>query len=230
VKHRIAHAPTFTTLEFELDEGETVAAQPGCMLAMTTGLDVKAGAGTHMKGKGGFGRAARSMLAGENYFSANYRAKRNGERLVLAPPEMGEIRGLEIREGTHHFIATGAFLACTSSVRLSLEYAGVKGLLATRGLFLMRTTGEGLVFVSSFGALVEQVLAEGERFVLDNRHIVCFTDSMRYELVKVADSIRHSYLTGEGLVNRFTGPGSLLYQTRARPARGFLRGLLDVAT
>lgn len=230
MNHRIVHAPTFTTLEFDLDEGESIAAQPGCMLAMTTGLEVKAGAGTHMKGRGGLGRAARSMLAGESFFTANYKARRNGERLVLAPAEMGEVRVLEVKLEARHFIASGAFLACTTGVQLSLEYAGVKGLLATRGLFLMRTTGEGLVFVSSYGALVKQTLAEGERFVLDNRYIVAFSDTMRYELVKVADSLRHSYFTGEGLVNRFTGPGSLLYQTRGRPGRGFLRGLLDVAT
>ena len=42
MKHRIEHAPTFTTLEFDLDEGDVVSAQPGCMLAMTTGLDVTA--------------------------------------------------------------------------------------------------------------------------------------------------------------------------------------------
>ena len=48
--------------------------------------------------------------------------------------------------------------------------------------------------------------------------------------VKVAESIRQSYLSGEGLVNRFTGPGKLLYQTRARPSRGFFRTMLEVAT
>jgi uncharacterized protein (TIGR00266 family) len=230
MKHRICFAPTFTTLEFELDEGEVIAAQPGCMLAMTTGLELTAGAGTHMKGQGRIGRAARSMLAGESYFSANYRAKRNGERLVLAPAEMGEIRGLEVRAGAHHYISPGSFLACTQNVQLSIEYAGVKGFMATRGFFLMRTTGEGQVFISSYGALVEQTLADEERFVLDNRYIVCFADTMKYELVKVTSSIRHAYLTGEGLVNRFTGPGSLLYQTRARPGRGFLRGLFEIAT
>ena len=44
MRHTIAHAPTFTTLEFQLDEGEWMSAQPGCMLAMTTGIEVKAGA------------------------------------------------------------------------------------------------------------------------------------------------------------------------------------------
>ncbi len=230
MQHAIAHSPTFTTLEFQFAQGEWIAAQPGCMLAMTTGLELTVGAGSHMKGKPGIARAARSMLAGESFFTAIYTAKRDGERLILAPGESGEIRALEVKSDARHFIASGAFLACSSGVQVSLQYAGVKGWMATRGLFLMRTEGEGQVFVSSFGALVEQTLAEGERFVLDNRYIVAFSDTMRYETVKVADSIKSSYLSGEGLVNRFTGPGTLLYQTRARPSRGFLRGILNLAT
>src|SRR5687768_2172683 len=230
MEHVIAHAPTFTTLEFRFAEGEWVTAQPGCMLAMTTGFELKAGAGTHMKGQSGLGRATRSMLAGENYFTAIYKAKRSGERLILAPGEMGEIRSLPVDSNTNHYIAGGSFLACTSGVKVSLKFAGVKGWLATRGLFLMRTEGEGTVFISSHGALVEQTLGDGERFVLDNRYIVAFSDTMKYETVKVTESLRHSYLAGEGLVNRFTGPGNMLFQTRARAGRGFLRGLFDFAT
>src|SRR5688572_5674659 len=230
MEHVIAHAPTFTTLEFRFAEGEWVTAQPGCMLAMTTGIELRAGAGTHMKGQSGVGRATRSLLAGENYFAAIYKAKRSGERLLLAPGEMGEIRSLPVNSTTNHYIAGGAFLACTSGVQISLKYGGVKGWLATRGLFLMRTEGEGTVFVSSHGALVEQTLAEGERFVLDNRYIVAFTDTMKFETVKVTDSLRHSYLAGEGLVNRFTGPGQMLFQTRGRMSRGFLQGLFQLAT
>jgi uncharacterized protein (TIGR00266 family) len=230
MEHIIAHAPTFTTLEFRFQEGESVAVQPGSMIAMTTGFDLKAGAGTHMQGKPGVGRALRSTLAGENFFTAVYTAKRPGERLILGPGEMGEIRRLDVSGEQQHIISSGSFLACTNEIRFSLQYAGVKGWMATRGLFLMRTEGVGQVFVSSFGAVAEQQLAEGERFVLDNRYIVAFSTTMKYEIVKVAKSIRHSLLSGEGVVNRFTGPGTLLYQTRARPGRGFLRGIMDFAT
>jgi uncharacterized protein (TIGR00266 family) len=230
MQHSIEHAPTFTTLKFQMEEGDELLAQPGCMLAMSTGFEVKSGMGTHMKGKPGMGGAARSLLAGENFFTAVYRSKRNDQRLILAPGEMGEIRCLEVKPGASHFITSGAFLACTTGVQLKLEYAGVKGWMATRGLFLMKTEGEGLVFVSSYGAVVEQTLAEGERFVLDNRYIVAFASTLTYETVKITDSVRHSIFSGEGLVNRFTGPGSLLYQTRARPKRGFLVGLFNAAT
>jgi uncharacterized protein (TIGR00266 family) len=230
MEHKIGHSPTFTTLEFTFAEGESLTAQPGCMLAMTPGFDVKAGVGTHMKGSPGLGRATRSLLAGESFFAAVYKAKRSGERLVLAPSQMGEIRGLDVKGENNHFIASGAFLACTVGVQIGLHYAGVKGFMATRGLFLMKTEGEGSVFISSYGALVEQQLAEGERFILDNRYIVAFSQSIKFETVTLTGSIRHSFLAGEGIVNRFTGPGTILYQTRGRPSRGFLRGLMEVAT
>ncbi len=230
MRHTIAHAPTFTTLEFDLDAGEAVTVQPGCMLGMTTGFDLRAGMGTHVKGKRGLVRAVRSSLAGENFLAAVYTAKRDRERLLLAPGEQGEIHALEVRPGNHHFIAPGAFLACWGKVQLSVEYAGVRGWMATRGLFLMRTEGEGTVFVSSHGALRNLPLAVGERYVLDNRYIVAFSDTVRFETVTISGSIRHSFLSGEGLVNRYTGPGSLLFQTRARPSGGFLRGLVNLAT
>jgi uncharacterized protein (TIGR00266 family) len=197
---------------------------------MTSGFQVKAGVGSHMKGNPGVGRAARSMLAGESFFTAVYTAKRDGERITLAPNESGEIRCLQIDAAHQYFIASGAFLACTSGIQLSLQFAGIKGWLATRGLFLMRTEGEGNTFVSSYGSVVEQTLVDAERFILDNRYIVAFTAGMKFEMVKLTDSIRHSFLSGEGLVNRFTGPGTLLYQTRARPSRGFLRSLTELAT
>lgn len=230
MRHTIAHGPTFTTLEFSCDAGEAVVAQPGAMLAMTTGFDLAARAGAQMQGGAGLGRAFRSMAVGESFFAAVYKSKRDGEKLTLAPDQMGDIRTLEIGPDHRYLIAPGAFLAATPEVQLAAVYAGVKGMLSARGLFLMRTDGQGQIFLASHGAFVQRDLATDERLVLDNRYIVAFSHTLRYEMVKVARSIRHSVFSGEGLVNRYTGPGTVLYQTRARPGRGFLRGILEVAT
>ena len=230
MEHIIAHGPVFTTVEFVCAAGETLAAQPGAMLAMSTGFELTARVGAQMKGGRGLGRAVRSLAVGESFFAAVYEARRDGERLTLAPEQMGDIRALEIGPSNRLLIATGAFLACTSGVQLSAVYAGVKGLMTTRGLFLMQTEGVGQLFLASFGAFIQRELAEGERLVLDNRYLVAFSTGMRCEMVKVAGTLRHSFLSGEGLVNRFTGPGTVLFQTRARPGRGFLRGMLNFTT
>jgi uncharacterized protein (AIM24 family) len=59
---------------------------------------------------------------------------------------------------------------------------------------------------------------------------VAFSESVNCEMVKVANSVRESVLTGEGLVNRYTGPGFILYQTRGAESRGFARGLFELFT
>jgi uncharacterized protein (AIM24 family) len=45
--------------------------------------------------------------------------------------------------------------------------------------------------------------------------------------VVLAGSLKDSVLSGEGFVVRFSGPGRVLYQTRARPSLGMLRGLVQ---
>lgn len=230
MQHTIAHGPTFTTLEFACGAGEAVVAQPGAMLAMTPGFDLAARAGAQMRGASGLGRAFRSLAVGESFFAAIYTARRDHEKLMLAPGQSGDIRAIEIGETSRYLIAPGAFLACTSGVELAAVYAGVKGFLSTRGLFLMRTEGQGQLFLASHGALVQRDLAADERLVLDNNYIVAFTQSLRYELVKVASSLSHALFSGEGLVNRYTGPGTILFQTRSRPSRGFWSGLVSLAT
>lgn len=232
MQHTIQHAPAFSTLEIQFQAGETLATQPGAMIAMTPGFEVLSGMGTQMKGGAGVTKAVRSFFAGENFFTAIYKAKRDGEQLILGAAHPGDIRSLPVVEGdpTPWLLANGAFLACSSTVTLELKYEGVRGFMATRGFFLMRPMGTGEVFVACHGALVERTLGEGERFVLDNRHLIAVTEGMKRELVKVTSSVRHSIFSGEGVVNRYTGPGKVLYQTRAFQSQGFFRNMLGFAT
>jgi uncharacterized protein (TIGR00266 family) len=230
VEFSIQHSPVFSILEARFREGEVLRAQPGTMLAMSTGFDLRAGVSEHVGGSRRSVRAFRSVLAGESVFSSVYTARRDDEYLILAADEVGELIELPVAEGAQYFLSRGAYLASTESVQISVEYAGIRGWMATSGLFFMRTAGSGSVFVTSSGALVTKVFADEERMVLDNRYIVAFSDTLQFETVKVASDLKNSFLAGEGLANRFTGPGTLIYQTRPRPSRGFLRGLLDVAT
>ncbi|MFT5093757.1 MAG: hypothetical protein ACI93T_002587 [Porticoccaceae bacterium] len=63
-----------------------------------------------------------------------------------------------------------------------------------------------------------------------SRVVVAFSDSVKYQLVKATDSVKDSLMSGEGLVNRYTGPGRLIYQTRSKPGSGMLGYLLDAVT
>jgi uncharacterized protein (TIGR00266 family) len=230
MEHSIAHGPTFTTLTVRCAAGEIVRTQPDSMLCMSPGFEVKAELGTQMVGKDKVGKAFRSFFAGESFFTAVYTAKRDEQFIELAPKEIGEIRQLDTSADQGWLLSSGAYLASLGDVLFELKYAGVKGLFAMRGLFFMRTVGQGTVFVASYGAVIERELAVDERFVIDNRNVLAFTDGMNFESVSVTKSVRHAYFSGEGFVVRFTGPGKVLYQTRARPSAGLLRGLVNTIT
>ena len=231
MNHAVLHGPAFSALRLELDEGSCVLAQPGSMLAMTPGFDVDVRAGLNMagggSGVGAFTGGVRSLFGGESFFTVVYSAKRPGQHLVLAPDHMGEILAVDVAGDDGMMVARGAFLACTPGLGFVLHNAGLQGMLATRGLFFLRTEGSGRLFINGHGGIVEEVLGAGERFVVDNRHVVAFSVGMVFESVVLAASLKDSLLSGEGFVVRFTGPGRVLYQTRARPSTGMLRGLFQ---
>jgi uncharacterized protein (TIGR00266 family) len=228
MRYEVTHGPVFSKLDVELDAQESIIAQPSSMLSMTTGFEVTARLGGQMGG-GGLGKGMKSLLTGESLFAAIFTAKRDGQRLCLAPELIGDIVPLPM-DGPEYFIARGAFLACAPTISLSAKYGGLKGWMAKTGLFLMQASGTGLLMVATNGALVAKTLAPEERLLVDNRYVIAFQTTVQFELVKVTDSISHSILSGEGLVNRYTGPGTVYYQTRARPRTSMMREMLTAFT
>jgi uncharacterized protein (AIM24 family) len=57
-----------------------------------------------------------------------------------------------------------------------------------------------------------QQLQPGEQHIVDNGHLVAW--SCDYSIEKAGGGSMTSLKTGEGLVCRFTGPGSIYIQTR----------------
>jgi uncharacterized protein (TIGR00266 family) len=235
MQHTFSHRPTSTTLELVLDTGEQIVVQPGSMQIMDTGFDIAATTGGALAKRGVFG-SARSVLAGESLVRVTYTAKRDGQRLALATHQLGDLAGLVVGAGAGHddairctgggagwYVARGAWLASAPSVELTVRYAGVRGWMASSGLFLLHGTGEGLMFCVGHGSLARRDLAAGERVLLDNKYIVAFEDTVQYELVTLTKELGTAALSGEGLVNRYTGPGTIVYQTRgSQRSGGFL--------
>jgi uncharacterized protein (TIGR00266 family) len=204
------------------------------MLSMTTGIDITARMGGQLENEGKkksrLGQAVKSMLSGEDLFAAIFKAKRDNQQLSLAPEFLGEIVPLDLDE-PGFYITRGSFLASDEHVKMTVKYGGVKGFLAKKGLFLMHTCGPGTVFLSSYGAVIRRQLDDGEQFVVDNRYVIAFADTVTYDLVKAAKKLSDAFMSGEGLVNRYTGPGEIIYQTRGKQKQGgFLRSIIEIAT
>ncbi|EMI55978.1 TIGR00266 family protein [Rhodopirellula sallentina] len=169
----------------------------------------------------------KSLLGGESFFTAEFRAKSDDEQVVLAPESYGDIVVLEITDESGFYLTRGSYLANTGPTHIRTTYGGLKGLMSKKGLFLMHASGAGHVFCQSYGSVVHRELAADETIYVDNRFMVAFSDSVTYQLVKATESIRDSLMSGEGLINRYTGPGHVYYQTRGKPSGGFLSVLLE---
>jgi uncharacterized protein (TIGR00266 family) len=226
MEYRVKHGPVFAVLEIELDPSDKVVAQPNSMLSMTGGIQLTAAVGRRGSSPGWLG-GFKSLLGGENFFTAEFGAKSAGQILTLAPDTFGDILAIPLGGQGGFFLTRGSYLANIGDCDLRIKYGGFKGWMSKKGLFLLHASGEGVVFCQSYGAIIERALGEGERFYVDNRFVIAFSDTIQYQLVKATDSIKDSLMSGEGLVNRYTGPGRLFYQTRAKPGAGILTRAID---
>jgi uncharacterized protein (AIM24 family) len=94
-----------------------------------------------------------------------------------------------------------------------------KAMFSGEGLFVYKMSGNGLLWITSLGAIIRKDLVEGERYIVDNGHLVAW--NTKYILERVASGgIISGLSAGEGLVCKFTGPGTVFMQTRNPAAFG----------
>jgi len=211
--HSISNGPYHATLDFVLEQDEEVLAEPDVMLAMSPNIEILVKI-PPPNAERWWGSAPMSMV-GERIFTATFRAKDESGVLSLAPRLPGNILHLPITQDRSFYLSPSCFLASTSGVSIIFKQAGLRGVLSRKGLNVLETQGAGDVFCSVYGALVVRELAEDESFVIDNRFVVAFSDSVQLQLVRASKDLAVGAYPGGGLFNQYTGPGTVFYQTRA---------------
>ena len=112
------------------------------------------------------------------------------------------------------------FLAASDSISVDTQMQNLtRGLFSGEGFFILKIGGRGTVFLNSYGAIHPINLEAGEEVVIDNSHLVAWPDYMQYNIEKASSGWISSVTSGESLVCRFRGPGTVLIQTRN--PRGF---------
>jgi len=206
-------------LKVSLASGESIKAESGAMVSMSSTVDVEG----KMEGGlfGGIGR----MLAGEKFFFQTLKANRGPGEVLLAPSYLGDIKPIELDGSVGYTIQKDGFFAGSDSLNVSTKMQNLaKGLFSGEGFFVMEVTGSGLLFVSSFGAIHELNLAPGEEIIIDNQHLVAWPSNVQYNIEKASGGWISSFTSGEGLVCRFRGPGKILIQTRNASSFGHWLG------
>jgi uncharacterized protein (TIGR00266 family) len=209
MKYELLYPGAFSTLKVMLRQGEMIKAESGAMIAMSDTIDVEG------KMEGGLLKGLGRMLAGEKFFFQKLHAKRGPGEALLAHSMPGEIYPIELDGETDYLLQKDGFFAATDEVEVATKMQNlVKGLFSGEGFFIIKVSGAGLLFVSSYGAIHPIVLKDGEEIIIDNSHLVAWPEEMEYKIQKASSGWISSFTSGEGLVCRFRGPGRILIQTR----------------
>ncbi len=208
-RYEIKYQPSYSMLVLSLDQDQMVVAEAGSMTYMTPNIQVK----TRARQKSVLGTLGISILGGQSLFVNEYWPNQGQGEIGLVSAPVGDIAKIEITRGRGYIIQKSAYVASTPTVDLDIQWQGFTKGLFGQGLFMIRTSGEGELFINSFGAIDKHVLGPGESIVVDNFHLVGFSDSCQYQVQKFG-GWKETILSGEGLVTLVTGPGEVMIQTK----------------
>lgn len=215
MKFEIIKNGTFAALKIALNAGEGIKAESGAMICKDSSIKIDA----KMEGGlfGGIGR----MLAGETFFLQTLSAGNEAGTLILAPTIIGEIHELELNGEEVWNLAKDGFFAGESGLSISTKMQNLaKGLFSGEGFFVLKISGKGKLFISSFGGIVPVDIEDGKDYIVDNHHLVAWPENAVFKIEKASSAWLNTLKSGEGLVTRFKGPTKVYVQTRSPKAFG----------
>ena len=202
LQYNIEGAPDYAFLEVKLPQNTTVKVEASSMATLDTNIEMKT------KFKGGLSR----FLSGESIFLNEFTAKNGSGKIGIAPSVPGDIRHLYLDGNQVVYLQNSGYLASSADVIVESKFQGLmKGFFSGEGLFLVKCSGKGDLFFNSYGAIIEMDVEDG--YIVDTGNIVAFTDGLQYEITTIG-GYRSLFLSGEGLVAKFSGSGKLWLQTK----------------
>ncbi|MCZ7540924.1 MAG: TIGR00266 family protein [Anaerolineae bacterium] len=211
MRAEILYRPSYSMAIVDLAPHEEIRVESGSMVSMTEGMKLK----TQMEG-GILRSLTRSVLGGESFFLNVFQAPAAGGQINLAPTMPGDMMILEMH-GEALLVQSGSYVASSLGIIVDAKWGGAQTFFASEGLIMLRARGEGLLILSSYGAIHPIDLAPGQRYTIDTGHLVSFSEGMGFR-VRTAGGVRSTLLSGEGLVVDLTGPGRVYMQTRSEDA------------
>ena len=197
-------APDYALANVTIPRGRTLRVEASAMAYMDPSLSLRTRIG------GGL----RRMLAGEQLFVNEWSANEKDAEIGIAPGTPGDLRHVYLEQDAI-YLQNGSYVASNPEVDVRPEFQGIKGFFSGEGLFFLRCSGSGDLWFNTFGAVIEVDVTD--RYVVDTGHIVAFTQGLGYDVRPLA-GMKSLFFSGEGLVCRFSGEGTVWIQSRKSPA------------
>jgi len=209
MEYEIKYKPSYSMLVINLQHDEYVTAEAGAMTYMEPTIDVK----TRKRERSLLGTLGLALLGRQSFFVNDYRANRGPGEVAFVSAPVGDIEILEVKPNQGYIIQSASYIASTQKVDLDMKWQGFTKGLFGQGLFMIKVTGEGNLFINTFGAIDKHTLDAGKSLIVDNFHLVAFSDTCSYDVRKFG-GLKSTILGGEGLVTEIRGPGEVYIQTK----------------
>lgn len=208
--YTLEHAPAYASLRLQLQANQTVLVESGAMAAMDPWIKMKS------RMQGGLMKGLGRMLSGESLFISEFTAEGKPGELYVSPAIPGDIRHYALTGNHALMIQSSGFVASSPTVEIDSKFQGFKGFFSGESLFLLRATGRGDIWFSSYGAILE--IPVNGNYIVDTGFIVAFEETLQYNVEMLGGlswkGMKTGFLGGEGLVCRFSGQGRVWVQSR----------------
>lgn len=208
-------------VELELDPGESAVAEAGAMVWKDASVAMTTVFGDGRGQQGGFMGAllgaGKRLVTGESLFTTVFTHEGSGKaRVAFAAAVPGTILPLKLSDlGGTLICQKDAFLCAAKGVALGIAFQRrmMTGLFGGEGFIMQKLDGDGWVFVSMGGMVVERELRAGEQLHVDTGCLAAYTPTVDFDLV-AAGGVKSMVFGGEGVFfARLTGPGKVWIQS-----------------
>jgi uncharacterized protein (TIGR00266 family) len=211
MNYEIMYHPSYSLAIVKLEAGEFLSAAAGTMVSMSDSIVMEA------KGQRSvLGMLKRSVLGEGAFLTSTFRAEGGSGEITFAPSLPGDILCYELYNETI-YVQSGSYIASSPDIAIDTRWSGSKSFFSREGQFLLKISGNGPLFIASYGAMYEKNLAKGEKYIVDTGHLVAFSHGVAYAIKRVG-GLKPPTLGGEGVVCEFVGPGRIFIQTRSEDA------------
>ena len=192
-------------LEIRLGPGEEIIGEAGTMMYMEPGIEFESKVGKRPGGGGGLlgniMNAGARVLAGESIFVTHFKNASNEPQIVAFSSEApGKIVSIDLRDlGGTVLGQRDAFLCGSADTGITVAFQRNlgAGFFGGEGFILQKVQGDGHIFMSAGGTIIERDL-KGETLRVDSGCIVAFQEGINYDIQR-AGNLKSMVAGGEGL-------------------------------
>jgi uncharacterized protein (TIGR00266 family) len=185
------------TLKVSLKQGESIRADAGAMNYMTDSIQLETKTGSI------FNAMWRTASGSSLFYNIFYNQSPTLGSINLSRVTPGVVHCFYIPQGRNFCFVDDTYVASTTNLRITTK-ARFGGLIMGYGLTfvnVMAENGSGLVWIDSFGDIINMTIKSGNSLRVDNGVLLGFDSDIPIETETVGGFVS-TFFSGEGLVSR----------------------------